>query len=745
MSSEAVQPRPSVESQTVEQADYFGLFLRHIWLSIAVVLVSLLGTFLFVRTLTPIYRSTALVDLNTESPNVLNSVSAGLDQDLGARGARELRLNFESQYRVIAGRAVAEEVANRLALHDNLAFLGLAELKDPAARKAALARADAAGRVMGSVTVEPIFESSLVRISARAMSPKLATQIANTVAEAYIDQRLKRRLDLSENSATWLRQQYEDLGKQLAASEAAVYDFRKEKNILSVSLDDKQNLTGEALGELSGQLFEAEAEARNLRVAAEQYRRFKAEEQLLDAAVQGVVSSELIEDLKLRLVDLNVKRTELESTYLDGHPQLATVKQQIAEVRSLLLREVRNSIRSVESQLTQAETRVSELRARLEQTRSEALAMGQDELTYNTLVSAANADRELYRLIERRLKEVEIARMLQQNRVAIVERASDNGAPVYPNFSLAMAGSFFVGLLLAFGLASLLEFFDTSLRSVGELERLIGVTSLGFLPNISRGTGVRRSSRAPAKGEAFSRDTFVIDFPKSTMAEACRSIRTNLIFMGSEQPLKSLLVTSAGPREGKTTASVSLAAVMAQSGSSVVIVDADMRKPRLHKVFGVESEIGLSSVLLGEATLDDVILPTHVADLYIIPCGKVPENPAELLQSDRFREVVAELGERFGMVVFDSPPVVPVTDAAIIGAAVDGVVLVARFGTTRREMIGRAVDLLRSVNANLLGVVLNAIDIEGRRRSGYYYYYYRHYGEYYGQAEDKGRAEDSAA
>jgi succinoglycan biosynthesis transport protein ExoP len=745
MSSEETQPRTSVESSAASQVDYLGLILRHLWLTIGVVLIALLGTFFYLRTLSPLYRSTTLLDLDTESPNVLGSMSAGLDQQMGGRGARELRMNFESQYRVIGGRAVAEDVANRLSLREDAAFLGLSDVKSPTELRTALAKRDAAAVVMGSITIEPVFESSLVRIHARASSPKLATQIANTVAEVYIDQRVKRRLDVSESSAAWLRQQYEDLGKQLSASESAVYDFRKERNILSISLGDKQNLTGEALGELSGQLFLAESDARGLRVAAEQHRLVKSDEALLDAAVQGVISSALIEDLKVRLVELTVERTKLEATYLDGHPQLASVKQQLAEVRSLLLREVRNSIRAVEAQLGQAEQRVSELRARLDQTRSDALAMGQDELTYNTLVSAAAADRELYRMIERRLKEVEIARMLQQNRVAIVERATDNGMAVYPKVAFSMLAAFVIGVLLAFVLAYLVEVLDTSVRSVGELERLIGVTALGFLPNITRGTGVRRSTRAPAKGEDFERDTFVIDFPKSTMAESCRSIRTNLIFMGSEQPLRSMLVTSAGPREGKTTASVSLAAVMAQSGSTVVLVDGDMRKPRLHKVFGVDGSLGLSSVLLGEASLDEVIQATRVPDLYIIPCGRVPENPAELLQSDRFRELIAELTERFGMVVFDSPPVVPVTDAAIIGAAVDGVVLVARSGTTRREMIGRAVDLLRGVNANLLGVVLNAIDVEGRRRGGYYYYYYRHYGEYYGQPDEKAQGGDSAA
>ncbi len=745
MSSEETQPRASVESTTALQVDYLGLILRHLWLTVSVVLIAMLGTFFYLRTIAPLYRATALVDLDTESPNVLGSMSAGIDQQIGSRGARELRLNFESQYRVIGGRAVAEDVANRLALREDASFLGLSDVKSPVELRAALAKADAAAVVMGAITIEPVFESSLVRIHARASSPKIATQMANTVAEVYIDQRVKRRLDVSESSAVWLRQQYEDLGKQLTASESAVYDFRKERNILSISLDDKQNLTGEALGALSAQLFQAESDARGLRVAAEQHRLVKTDEALLDAAVQGVISSELIEGLKVRLVDLTVERTRLEATYLDGHPQLASVKQQLTEVRSMLLREVRNSIRAVEAQLAQAEKRVSELRAQLDQTRSEALAMGQDELTYNNLVSAAAADRDLYRMIERRLKEVEMARMLQQNRVAIVERATEDRVPVYPRVGFSMLAAFALGLLLAFVLAYLVEVMDTSVRSVGELERLIGVTALGFLPNITRGTGSRRSSRAPAKGEDFERDTFVIDFPKSTMAESCRSIRTNLIFMGSEQPLRSILVTSAGPREGKTTASVSLAAVMAQSGSTVVIVDGDMRKPRLHKVFGLDGTLGLSSVLMGEASLDEVIQATRVPGLYLIPCGSVPENPAELLQSDRFRELIAELAERFGMVVFDSPPVVPVTDAAIIGAAVDGVVLVARSGSTRREMIARAVDLLRGVNANLLGVVLNAIDVEGRRRGGYYYYYYRHYGEYYGQPEDKAQGGDSAA
>jgi capsular exopolysaccharide synthesis family protein len=340
----------------------------------------------------------------------------------------------------------------------------------------------------------------------------------------------------------------------------------------------------------------------------------------------------------------------------------------------------------------------------------------------------------MFRMIERRVKEVDLVRMMQRNNVAIVEQPRVPVEPVLPKVPINLAVSFILSLILALALALLVEAFDTTVKSQSEIERDLGVPYLGMIPVFSKKLESRLSSRGPARGQAFNRDTFVIDFPKSTMAEACRSIRTNLLFMASEQPLRSLVVTSAGPREGKTTASISIASVTAQSGTGVLLIDADMRKPRLHSVFGIRKDIGFSSVLMGEASLDEVLHQTDVPNLTVMACGPVPQNPSELLHTDRFREMLAELSSRYGLVIIDSPPLVPVTDAAILGGQVDGVIVIVKAGSTRKELVSRAVDSLRSVKANVLGAVLNGVDLE-RGSGGGRYYYYRHYGHYYGEAE----------
>ncbi|MFT5991376.1 MAG: succinoglycan biosynthesis transport protein ExoP, partial [Bradymonadia bacterium] len=219
------------------------------------------------------------------------------------------------------------------------------------------------------------------------------------------------------------------------------------------------------------------------------------------------------------------------------------------------------------------------------------------------------------------------------------------------------------------------------------------------------------------------------------VAESARTIRTNLNFLASESPLRSMLVTSPGPREGKTTTTLNMGAVMAQAGTRVLIVDSDLRRPRIHRSFGLDNDKGLSSMLMHGAAGEDVICKTEVENLDILPSGPLPPNPAELLDSPRFAAVLKELMGMYDRVIFDSPPVTPVTDAAIVSGYVDGVVLVVRSGVTMRSLLARTLEQLSAVNADIIGSVMNDVDIT-RRSTGYYYYYYRHYGEYYGQDEE---------
>jgi capsular exopolysaccharide synthesis family protein len=274
------------------------------------------------------------------------------------------------------------------------------------------------------------------------------------------------------------------------------------------------------------------------------------------------------------------------------------------------------------------------------------------------------------------------------------------------------------GLVLGLGLALLLEFMDASVASQQEIEERLGMTFLGFVPSIPD---------APTNTE--SRDLHIHREPKSLIAECTRSIRTNLLFMSPDKPFKRMLVTSSGPQEGKSTTAINLGIAMAQSGNKVLIIDTDMRRPRLHKAFGVSNEVGVSSLVVGEGKIDAAIKSTEVPGLFLMPCGPIPPNPAELMHTKAFGDLLDQLGQRFDRLILDSPPVGAVADAVVLATRVDGVVMVLKAGKTHRDMAKRTVKALRDVKANLYGAVLNDVNLERSKYGDYYYgYSYRYYG-----------------
>jgi capsular exopolysaccharide synthesis family protein len=275
-----------------------------------------------------------------------------------------------------------------------------------------------------------------------------------------------------------------------------------------------------------------------------------------------------------------------------------------------------------------------------------------------------------------------------------------------------------VGLVLAFGIEAL----DNTVKTPEAAEALVGAPLLGMLPILVH-------ARQRTVENATERDLTVFKDPTSAAAEACRSIRTNLMFLSAEKEVHVLVVTSPGPQDGKTTAAISLAITMAQGGSRVLLVDTDMRKPRIHRSFGLKSDRGLSNVMMGDAALADVICHSQVPNLDVLPCGPTPPNPAELIHTERFREILDQCRRDYGRVVMDSPPAGFVTDPAILGNLADGVVLVVRAGHTTREAVSFARRQINDARARILGVIINRTD---RRAGGYgYYSYYAPYGRYY--------------
>ncbi len=345
------------------------------------------------------------------------------------------------------------------------------------------------------------------------------------------------------------------------------------------------------------------------------------------------------------------------------------------------------------------------------------------ERDYLELKRTYDNNQRLYELVLKRLKDTGVSGMLQVSNVRILDRARPASRPIRPDLVRSLALAALLGLLGGVGLAFGAESLDRTITTQAQVEERLGLTFLGIIPTVERNK------------DGTQHDLVVHDLPKAAVAECLRAIRTNLLFMSPEKPLKSIMITSSGPQEGKSTTATSLAITMANSGGRVLLVDADMRRPRLHRVFGLANKAGLSSLILGEGSLSEVIQPTRVPGLSVLPCGPVPPNPAELLHTQAFQRLLAEMSGAYDRVIIDSPPVGVVADAVVMGTQVYGTVVVLKAGQTNREAARQAVRQLRDVNANVVGGLLNDLDITDQKY-GQYYYYYR-YGYAYGQEPEK--------
>ena len=397
----------------------------------------------------------------------------------------------------------------------------------------------------------------------------------------------------------------------------------------------------------------------------------------------------------------------------------------IKSTRADLLAELRNIVRSAEAELFEAEAREKESkRALRDRPRPRRSRLIKKQIEFDTLKREADNNQRLYDMVLKRLKDTELSGLLRTSNARILDAARPSFVPVRPRVRSSLLLGFLLALVGAvpdwhFSLDQL----DNTVNSQTDVEERIGLPFLGFIPRLPETKGKSEEDH----------ELFVYRNPRSTVAEACRAIRTNLLFMTPDRPLRTMLVTSSGPREGKSTTVINAGITMAQSGSSVLLVDTDMRRPRLHRAFGVSNELGVSSVIVGDATLSQVIKSTEVPNLFVVPCGPIPPNPAELFHAKTFKDFVDAAAAAYDRVIFDSPPVNAVADPLVLSTHVDGVLVVFRASETPRALAQRALRTLKAVKAHVLGAVLNDVD-SGHSKYGYYYEAYRRYG--YDDAKD---------
>ncbi|MCC7043665.1 MAG: polysaccharide biosynthesis tyrosine autokinase [Acidobacteria bacterium] len=575
-------------------------------------------------------------------------------------------------------------------------------------------------RVQGGVAVVPVRSSRLVDLKFRSPDPEFAARVVNLHAAQYIEQSLEFRVEATTQTNAWLNTQLEQQRLLVEESERRLQEYKEQNNATSV--DEKQNIVVQKLNALNDQVVQARIERMNLEVQVNAVAERQARGESLES-FPAVLASPVVQKLRADIVARESERARLGTQYGPAYPAMRDLASQIATANRDLALEIEKVVSGIRAEFQTARAREQALQQSLDSQQRESLGLDRKMLDYAALEREAQSNRQLYENLLTRAKETGAAGEYRGTSIQVLDRAEVPVAPVLPRTQRDLMLAALGGLLLAFGLAFGFEYFDSRIKLPEEIKTHLGLPFLGMIPSFGGGD---KDGEAPLlQAEA-----------PAAFSEAIRAVRTAVLFSSAEEGARSVVVTSTGPHEGKTVVSSSLAITLAQAGQRTIVVDADMRRPRMHEALGRSQEPGLSNVLVGEATLADATRATSVPNLTLLAAGHIPPNPVELLCSPRYVELIAELKRRYDWVVIDAPPVMPVTDAAVVANNSSGVIFVVGAEMTPRQSAAAAVEQLRGANAKFIGAVLNRVNLQ---RHSYYYspYYRKSYGKYYQRSANR--------
>lgn len=599
-------------------------------------------------------------------------------------------------------------------------------------------------RLQIGLRVEPVKETRtagyvkdtrLIDITFRHPDPQTAAKIVNAVAETFVFQNLEKKTETNSTTGDFLQRRVAELQNQIRSDEERLGNYAKNHQILSLSGD--QNIVVERLAGLNRQLLEAE----NERKLAEASYRSGAEPRA--AAALADTTSRAAADVEVKIGELRQRMRALRVKYTQEHPEVIAVREQLEELQAQA-RENRshataNVTTNLETRYKQALAREQSLRAGLERQRGETLAQNDAAIAYRIIQQEIETNKSLLDGLLQRSRENDVVLAGTPNNISVVDYALAPESPVGPKRAQSVLLAFMLSLSFGVGLALFLEYLNDTVRSSEDVERHLRLAALSVIPAASGGArrllpGAGAFPRRARGGEGGGQHPeLLIDADvRSPLAEAYRHLRTSVLLSRAGHPPRTLLVSSSLPGEGKTTTSVNTAVSLAQTGARVCVVDADMRRPRLHKIFHTRNGGGLSTILSSSMTEDEMFSLVHhdeASGLDVLTSGPVSPNPAELLGSEQMRRLVAALEARYRHVVIDSPPIVPFTDSVLISKMVDGVILVVHGGRSSRSIVRRSKQILQEVGARVLGVVLNNVAVGSGD-----YYYYQHYHSYYADA-----------
>src|ERR1700688_2442688 len=703
--------------------DYLLILRKHQWLILSFLLTVVTIVSIATFRMRPVYIARATIEIDRENNNILpfqgtDSIDYMMDLD-----------NYiETQSKVLTSETLALQTIRNTGLAANPEFSS-GGIPSEAIATGSLAnqkRPPEVAAFLGSLSVKRVPSSRLMEVSYESTDPVLAARILNAHLDNFKAQNIQSRYEATLEATRFLTSQLNELKLTVKQSEDARINYERQNQIWSV--DDKSNITTQRLADLDRQLTDAQGETLKKQAL---YEYAKAGD--IDA-VPEIRADALLQDLQKKHADLAVLYTEAVNQYGPNFPKVQRLQAQMKEVDDQIARESRGIVLQLESDYREAKQREELIRQALELQKAETNNMAEKMVQYNILKRESEADKSLYEGLLTKLKEAGISEGLKSSNIRVVDPAMIPSYPARPAKARNIVLAFLVGLVGGIGLALLREYLDNTVKTPDDVETLARLPSLAVVPAFgdSGGSNKRKFLKgASSNGHEKRIELVAQHLPKSQMSEAFRALRTALLLSQPDHPPQVILVTSALPREGKTTAAANLAVTLAQLGDKTVLVDADLRKPGVGRLLNLGSGkyAGLSSYLAGVSTLDLVTVPhPAIPNLAAIPTGPLPPNPADLLSSHKLADAIVELRTKFKFVVIDSPPIMAATDAVILSVQADGVLLVVRSGETPKEAFTRARDLLTSVKCHLLGVVLNAVDSSAPD----YYYSYRYYPYSYG-------------
>jgi polysaccharide biosynthesis transport protein len=703
--------------------DYLLILRKHQWLilsfMLAVVTIVTIATF----RMRPVYVATARIEIDRENGNILPFQGAdSYDYMVDSENY------IETQAKILTSETLALQTIRNSGLILRPEFSGSGGPSEAVAsgNLANQTRPPELAEFLGGLSVKRVPNSRLMDVSFESTDPQLAARTVNAHIATYVEQNYRSKYESTSQASDWLADQLKDFKIKVQRSEDARIAYERQNQIWT--LDDKQNMTTQRLSDINKQFTDAQSE----RMKKESLYEF-AKAGNLDAVPQ-VESNTALTDLLKKRGEASTEYADALAQYGPNFPKVQRLKAQLKDMDDTIDKEKQKILDVLESDYREARQRETLMSEALDQAKAETNQMAEKMVEYNILKREAEANKALYEGLMTKMKETAISAGLRSSNIRIVDPAMVPTTPARPAKAKNIVLAFLVGLVGGIGLALLREYLDNTVKTPDDIESLARLPSLAVVPQFAGLNGSKRRGMLPglsSNGHEKRIELVAQHLPKSQMSEAFRALRTSLLLSQADHPPQVILVTSALPREGKTTAAANLAVTLAQLGDNTVLVDADLRKPGIGRLLnlGTGKYAGLSSYLAGVSSLDLVSVPhPAIPNLVAIPTGPLPPNPADLLSSHKLADAISELRTKFKFIVIDSPPIMAATDAVILSVHADGVLLVVRSGETPKVAFTRTRDLLLSVKCRILGVVLNAVDSSAPD----YYYSYRYYPYSYG-------------